>query len=128
MIHLRDLGDDQLLTSTSGCERRIHAIHRLARVPFAPAHRVRDLPTLINMVQAGLGVAILSEVARPLVPDGLVLLPLTPQVTRRLVLSGPSTRPWHTALGALAASAVDHLVGGPGCRAGSGPRNAATVR
>lgn len=119
VIHLRDLADDPLLTSAGGCEQRVHAIHRLVGMPFAPSHRVRDLATLINMVQAGLGAAIVSELARPLIPDDLVLLPLAPHVTRRLVLSGPSARPWHTALDALSASAIDHLESDPACRAGS---------
>ena len=112
VVHVRDLADDPLLTSTNSCESRIRTIHRLAGVPFAPAQRVRDLPTLISMVQAGVGVAILSEVTRSVIPDDLVLLPLEPHVTRRLVLSGPSARSWHAAVGALATSAVDHLGGG----------------
>lgn len=70
---------------------------------------MRDLATLIRMVQAGIGVTVLSEVSRSLIPADLVLLPLTPQTSRRLVLTGPQARPWHPALRTLAESAAGHL-------------------
>jgi hypothetical protein len=69
--------------------------------------RLRD--ELISMVQAGIGVTVLSEVSRSLIPPDLVLLPLHPQTSRRLVLTGPRARPWHPAVRTLADSALDHL-------------------
>ncbi|WP_406339900.1 LysR substrate-binding domain-containing protein [Streptomyces sp. NBC_00649] len=65
--------------------------------------------TLISMVQAGIGVTVLSEVSRSLIPPDLALLPLHPQTSRRLVLTGPRARPWHPAVRTLADSALDHL-------------------
>ncbi|MFJ6788212.1 LysR family transcriptional regulator [Streptomyces angustmyceticus] len=109
LVDLRDLEDDQFLISPNGCEARIRTIHGLAGLRFSPTHRVRDLATLISMVQAGIGVTVLSEVSRSLIPSDLVLLPLAPQTSRRLVLTGPSDRPWHPAIRTLADSAVDHL-------------------
>jgi DNA-binding transcriptional LysR family regulator len=108
-VDIRDLADDAFLISPNGCEARVREIHRLAGVPFAPAHRVRDLVTLISMVQAGIGVTVLSEVSRPLVPRDLVLLPVEPRTSRRLVLSGPRARRWHPAVRALAESAAGRL-------------------
>lgn len=108
-VDVRDLEDDPFLISPNGCEVRIRTIHELAGLDFAPAHRVRDLATLISMVQAGLGVTVLSEVSRSLIPADLVLLPLRPHVARRLALTGPHARPWHPAVRALAESAVAHL-------------------
>ncbi|TGB02100.1 LysR family transcriptional regulator [Streptomyces sp. MZ04] len=108
-VDIRDLEDDPFLISPNGCEVRIRTIHELAGLDFAPAHRVRDLATLISMVQAGLGVTVLSQVSRSLIPADLVLLPLRPHVSRRLVLTGPHARPWHPAVRALAESAVAHL-------------------
>jgi hypothetical protein len=35
---------------------------------------------------------------------GLVLVPLRPTVSRRLVLTGPANRPWHPAVNALVES------------------------
>lgn len=67
-VDIRDLEDDQFLTSPNGCEARIRTIHRLAGLRFRPTHRVRDLATLISMVQAGIGVTVLSEVSRSLIP------------------------------------------------------------
>lgn len=108
-VDLRDLEDDPFLISPNGCEARIRTIHGLAGLRFSPTHRVRDLATLISMVQAGIGVTVLSEVSRSLIPPDLVLLPLEPQTSRRLVLTGPHARPWHPAIRALAESAVGHL-------------------
>ncbi|MGK5547921.1 LysR family transcriptional regulator [Streptomyces sp. URMC 127] len=108
-VDVRDLEDDPFLISPNGCEARIRTIHGLAGLRFTPAHRVRDLATLISMVQAGIGVTILSEVSRSLIPPDLVLLPLEPRTSRRLVLTGPRNRPWHPAVHALAESAAGHL-------------------
>ncbi|MEV4921560.1 LysR family transcriptional regulator [Streptomyces roseoverticillatus] len=108
-VDIRDLEDDQFLISPNGCEARIRTIHGLAGLRFDPTHRVRDLATLISMVQAGIGVTVLSEVSRSFIPPDLVLLPLEPRTARRLVLTGPSARPWHPAVRALAESAAGHL-------------------
>ncbi|WP_310724374.1 LysR substrate-binding domain-containing protein [Streptomyces sp. N2A] len=108
-VDIRDLEDDQFLISPNGCEARVRTIHQLAGLRFDPTHRVRDLATLISMVQAGIGVTILSEVSRAFVPPDLVLLPLAPETSRRLVLTGPQARPWHPALRTLAESAAHHL-------------------
>ncbi|WP_336048198.1 LysR family transcriptional regulator [Streptomyces sp. CA2R101] len=109
LVHLRDLEDDPFLISPNSCEARIRTIHDLAGLRFSPTHRVRDLATLISMVQAGIGVTVLSEVSRSLIPPDLVLLPLEPRTSRRLVLTGPHARPWHPAIRGLAESAVGHL-------------------
>jgi DNA-binding transcriptional LysR family regulator len=60
------------------------------------------------MVQAGLGVSILPEVSRSVLPDDLVLVPITPHHSRNLVLCGPRDRPWLPAVHALVDS-VAHL-------------------
>ncbi|MEW2576769.1 LysR family transcriptional regulator [Streptomyces syringium] len=113
LVDVRDLEDDPFLISPNGCEARIRTIHSLAGLSFTPTHRVRDLATLISMVQAGLGVTILSEISRPLIPADLTLLPLTPRTSRRLVLTGPHARPWHPAVRTLAESAADRLALSP---------------
>jgi DNA-binding transcriptional LysR family regulator len=109
LVDIRDLEDDEFLISPNGCEARIRTIHDRAGLRFAPTHRVRDLATLISMVQAGIGVTVLSEVSRSLIPADLVLLPLAPRTSRRLVLTGPQARPWHPAVRTLAESAAGHL-------------------
>ncbi|MEW9515791.1 LysR family transcriptional regulator [Streptomyces tubercidicus] len=117
-VDLRDLEDDPFLISPNGCEARVRTIHRLAGLRFSPTHQVRDLATLISMVQAGIGVTVLSEVSRSLIPADLVLLPLKPDTSRRLVLTGPQNRPWHPALRTLADSAAGHLAHTTSCTAG----------
>lgn len=108
-VDIGDLADDRFLISPDNCETRIRAIHTRAGLPFAPTHRVHDLTTLISMVQAGIGVTVLSEVSRSLLPADLSLLPLRPAVSRHLVLTGPRTRSWHPAVRPLAESAAAHL-------------------
>ncbi|MFJ9083948.1 MULTISPECIES: LysR family transcriptional regulator [unclassified Streptomyces] len=108
-VDIRDLEDDPFLISPNGCESRIRTIHTRAGLRFDPTHRVRDLATLISMVQAGIGITVLSEVSRSLIPADLVLLPLEPGTSRRLVLTGPQERPWHPAVRTLAESAVTYL-------------------
>ncbi|MFJ9850589.1 LysR family transcriptional regulator [Streptomyces sp. NPDC101150] len=113
-VHVADLADDPLVLSPNGCERHIRTIHRLAGEDYTPAHRVRDLGTLISMVQAGLGISILPEVSRPLVPDDLVLVRITPHHSRRLVLCGPRERPWSPAVRALVDSVAQLPTGAIG--------------
>ncbi|MGW7069250.1 LysR family transcriptional regulator [Streptomyces sp. NPDC054855] len=108
-VEIGELADDRFLISPDNCETRIRTIHTRAGLPFAPTHRVRDLTTLISMVQAGIGVTVLSEVSRPLLPADLALLPVRPAVSRSLVLTGPCARPWHPAIRTLAESAAAHL-------------------
>ncbi|MFF9481757.1 LysR family transcriptional regulator [Streptomyces sp. NPDC014733] len=110
-IALADLADDAFLVAPHGCEERVRELHAPAGARFAPARRVRDLATLISMVQAGLGVTVLSEVSRPLIGPDLVLLPLDPPAARRLVLSGPRSGPWHPAVRPLATAAAECLAG-----------------
>lgn len=108
-LDIGDLADDRFLISPDSCETRIRTIHTRAGLPFTPTHRVRDLTTLISMVRAGIGVTVLSEVSRSLLPADLTLLPLKPEVSRHLVLTGPHARPWHPAIRPLAESAAAHL-------------------
>jgi DNA-binding transcriptional LysR family regulator len=105
VIEATDLDDDELLVSAGGCERQIRELYRRAGARFTPVHRIRGLGTLISMVRAGVGVSIVPDLTRSMVPAGLVLVPLRPAARRRLVLSGPATRPWHPAVSALVESA-----------------------
>lgn len=101
VVEPRDLEDDEFLLSGGGCERQIRELYRQAGTRFAPVHRIRGLGTLIGMVRAGVGVSIVPDLARPMLPAGLVLVPVRPAVRRRLVLTGPASRPWHPAVAAL---------------------------
>ncbi|MCO7239084.1 LysR family transcriptional regulator [Aeromicrobium sp. CnD17-E] len=94
-VALVDLLEDPLLASTAGCEPQIKGLHRQAALAYQPAQRVRELTTLMAMVEAGLGVTIMPTLAEPMLPTSLTMTPLAHTVTRELVLTGPATRPWH---------------------------------
>jgi DNA-binding transcriptional LysR family regulator len=88
-----------------GCEVQVRRIHALAGLPFETRQRVRELATLMTMVQEGIGVAIMPRLGEGMLPATLRMIPLEPTVGRRLVLSGPNTRAWSP----LTAALVDAL-------------------
>jgi DNA-binding transcriptional LysR family regulator len=94
-IDLVDLVDDEFLLSTGGCETRLRDLHRAAGVPFAPTHRVRQLTTVFAMVRAGVGVSVVPGLAEGMQGPDVLMIPLTQQLQRTLVLTGPPRRPWH---------------------------------
>ena len=87
---------------TGGCEDQVERLHRLAGVPFHWRQRVRELGTLVRMVDEGLGVSIMPTLGASMLPASLVMVPLVPTMHRELVLSGPRSRPWHPAARLLA--------------------------
>ena len=100
-ISLAELLEDPLIVSSGGYEDQIRDLHHHAGLPFESQRRVRELATLITMVEKGLGVSILPSLGARMLSPRLVMLPLTPRVERNLVLSGPQTRPWHPLVTAL---------------------------
>ena len=94
-IDLADLLEDPLLVTTSGFVAPLQRLHALAGLPFRPARHIRELMTLLSMVEAGLGVGILPSLATTMLSDTLTLVPLRPRLERRIVLTGPAARPWH---------------------------------
>ncbi|WP_372593680.1 LysR family transcriptional regulator [Actinotalea sp.] len=100
-ISLAELLEDPLIVSSGGYEEQIRELHHQAGLPFESQRRVRELATLMTMVEKGLGVSILPSLGAGLLSNRLVMLPLTPHVERNLVLSGPQSRPWHPLVTAL---------------------------
>lgn len=90
VVSLAELVADRLLSSGGGCQVQLRALHRSTGLPFRPVAEVAGLPSLLAMVARGDGVAVVPELAAPLVPSGARLLPLVPELRRRLVLSGPA--------------------------------------
>jgi DNA-binding transcriptional LysR family regulator len=68
---------------------------RQVEIAYEPAQRVRELTTLMAMVDAGLGITIMPTLVDPLLPASLTMTPLTNTLTRELVLAGPASQPWH---------------------------------
>lgn len=94
-ISLTELIEDPLLVSSSGCEQQIRRLHSISGLHFSPAQRVREVSTLLSMVESGLGVAIMPALAATMLPENLVMVNLSPLMERRLVFSGPQSKPWH---------------------------------
>lgn len=90
VVSLEELADDRLLAGSGGCQAQLRALHRVAGLPFRPVAEVAGMLALMAMVARGDGVAVVPELAAPLVPSGARLLPLVPELRRRLVLSGPA--------------------------------------
>lgn len=88
-VRLEQLVDERLLSSGGGCQVRMRTLYRATGLPFRPVAEVAGLPSLLAMVARGDGVAVVPELAAPLVPAGARLVPLVPDVRRRLVLTGP---------------------------------------
>ncbi|MGW3312917.1 LysR family transcriptional regulator [Streptomyces sp. NPDC001073] len=105
-IDLADLLEDPLLVTTSGFEAPLRRLHSMAGIPFRPTRRIRELSTLLAMLEAGLGVGVLPSLAASMLPNTLALVPLRPLLERRLVLTGPATRPWHPSVTALIAASA----------------------
>ncbi len=100
-ISLAELLEDPLIVSGGGYEEQIRELHHLAGLTFESRRRVRELATLITMVEKGLGVSILPSLGAGMLGPRLVMLPLTPRLERTLVMSGPQSRPWHPLVTAL---------------------------
>lgn len=112
-IPLAELDDDGLIVSTGGCEIPVKAMHDELGLPYAYSHRVREMSTLFRMVQQGAGVAIVPSLGRGMLPDDLIMRPLEHRRPRRLVLSGPASRPWHPLVHALVETARSGPLGPP---------------
>ena len=94
-VRLAELLDDPLLVSSGGCEPQIRTLHALSGVRYNPAQRVREISTLLSMVESNIGVAIMPSLAASMLPETLVMVDISPCLKRRLVLMGPTNRPWH---------------------------------
>jgi DNA-binding transcriptional LysR family regulator len=116
-VALAELLEDPLLVTTSGFPRDLRRLHDLARLPYRPDRHVRELTTLLTMVEAGLGVSILPSLAAPMLGDTLTLVPLRPRLERRIVLTGPTHRPWHPAATTLTHLTSEHTRRAPSATA-----------
>ncbi|WP_144765768.1 LysR family transcriptional regulator [Curtobacterium sp. 9128] len=100
-LTLDDLHEDGLVAGGGGCEHQVQRMHELAGQPFRYAHRVREMSTMFGMIQRGEGVSVVPTLGRVMLPDDLVMVPTEPRLERTLVLSGPTSRPWHPLVKAL---------------------------
>jgi DNA-binding transcriptional LysR family regulator len=94
------LADEPFLMSAGGCEPLIRSIFQATGLAPRVVYRIRDMSTLLAMVQEGLGVTMAPTLALALPQPGLVAVRLDPPVERHLALgvrAVPSTAPAMTA-------------------------------
>ncbi|MDF9809178.1 DNA-binding transcriptional LysR family regulator [Aurantimicrobium minutum] len=104
-ITVDDLMIDPILISDTGCKTKVLSICREADPDFKPVQEIRELKTVLELVEAGIGVSIIPGLAEALVNEKLLLVSLEPTHVRTLVLTGPDNRRWAPAVGVL----IEHL-------------------
>lgn len=118
VVRVAEIDPDELLCNSGGCEVQTRRLYREAGIPFVPNAYVQELGTLLAMVAAGKGVAVLSGYARAMLPDGVALVPVAPTAFRTLTLTGLAGTEW-TAAGSLLVHAAQAWAScaGPGADA-----------
>lgn len=89
-IHIRQLAQEPFIMSKAGCEPIITQMFRQSKVTPKIQSEVIDLRTIFAMVQQGIGVTIVPQMALPADLSGLQVLTLQPELRRQLALAVPS--------------------------------------
>jgi DNA-binding transcriptional LysR family regulator len=91
LIRIESLAHEQFLLCTGGCGPLIHALFDKAKVRFQVQLEVREIAAALAMVQEGMGITIIPEMALPSqLPAGIKALHLQPTAWRHLALAVPS--------------------------------------
>jgi DNA-binding transcriptional LysR family regulator len=104
-IRLRDVAADPFIMSKGGCEPLIRDLYRRAGLEPRVQHEVRDMSTILGMVQEGLGITVVPALALPARTARLRALPLEPRARRRLGLCVRSLAACPPAVGTFARAA-----------------------
>ncbi|NEQ50564.1 MAG: LysR family transcriptional regulator [Leptolyngbya sp. SIO3F4] len=89
-IHIRELSQEPFIMSKSGCKPLITAMFRQAKTTPKTQFNVIDLRTIFAMIQEGMGVTIVPEMALPSDCSGLHVMSLSPKQFRQLAFAVPS--------------------------------------
>lgn len=103
-IKWQDLATEPLITLTreSGIRLLVEVGYESAEIPLKPAYEVSQIATVLALVEAGLGVAVLPTYARAIAPNGVVTRPLIePTIARDIVMIRPLGRSVSPALAAF---------------------------
>lgn len=100
-LAIEELLDDPVHVSAGVCGAFVTSMLAKHQPDFQPQQRMHDNATLLNLVSAGLGVTVFPSVGEGMLPADTVMIPLQPLIQRRLVFSGPTTRPWSPLVEAL---------------------------
>ncbi|MQA88110.1 MAG: LysR family transcriptional regulator [Streptosporangiales bacterium] len=89
-VSLPELADDPFLLSSGGCEPLIRRLYGEQGIPLAPAHRVREMTTLLAMIRENLGVSVIPSLSLNGTAERISALPLRPAAPRSLLLAARS--------------------------------------
>ena len=86
-VRIEQLVHESFILSKGGCEPLIMALFRKAKAFPNTQFEVRDMGTILAMVQEGIGITIVPEFALSTMLTGVHVLHLRPSVLRRLALA-----------------------------------------
>ena len=91
-IDLRQLSHEPFIMSKSGCQPLISGMFRKANITPKIQFEIIDLRTIFAMVQEGMGVTIVPEMALPSDCSGLHVISFEPKQFRHLAFAAPSLK------------------------------------
>ncbi len=86
-VSLEQLAKEPFILSRAGCEPVLLALFREAKVALCIQFEIREIPTILALIEEGIGISIVPEMALPSPRSGLVLLHLRPIVRRQLAFA-----------------------------------------
>lgn len=92
-VRLREVAAEPFIMSKGGCEPMIRDLYRGAGIHPRVQHEVRDTPTILAMVEEGLGITMMPALALPARHPRLRTLRVDPPARRRLALAALSLDP-----------------------------------
>ncbi|AFC31088.1 LysR family transcriptional regulator [Paenibacillus mucilaginosus] len=92
LVHITDLGHEPMILCKGGFETPIYELFREHEAVLYCRYDVHNIHTALNMIQEGLGLAIVSRISLSLskLPPNVVVRPLEPQPIREIQLAVPS--------------------------------------
>lgn len=86
-VPLEWLAKEPFILSKAGCEPVLLTLFREAKVTPCIQFEIREIPTILAMIQEEMGISIVPEMALPSPLSGVVLLHLRPSVRRQLAFA-----------------------------------------
>ncbi|ANY68518.1 LysR family transcriptional regulator [Paenibacillus sp. BIHB 4019] len=90
VISVKDISGNPLINCKSGYETPIVELFQRAETELEIKFIIKNVNTLLSMVQEGLGMSILSELAMQSLPPNVIKLELSPEGYREIRLAVPS--------------------------------------
>ncbi|MED3086242.1 LysR family transcriptional regulator [Bacillus toyonensis] len=91
-ITISDLENEPIILCKGGYEPPIIDMFKQENVPLRAEYVISTVTTALNMIQEGLGIAILAELSLTNLPKNVQTRELEPQVWREIALAAPSLK------------------------------------